>query len=131
MGSEVCHDAQPDTTRTVRLSWMVGCILSGIGYGALLVVGHACYVGLRRRSSPNEEYPRVKKVLIAYVVFTLILMTLTEVIEITLTVNSVLDDACFFQNLQPSDPYLGSFAIPVLLIDITTDGLFVRIRMAT
>lgn len=122
-----CFSPLQGTTRTVRLSWMVGCILSGIGYGALLVVGYACYVGLRRRSSQGEEYSRVKKVLIIYVVFMLLLMTVVEILEIMVTVNSVLDDVCFFQNLQPPNPYLRGFAVPTSLIHVTTDSLLVRV----
>jgi hypothetical protein len=131
MGSDYCFNPVPVTTRTVRQSWIVGCILSGVGYGALLVVGHACLVGLRQRNTQGERYPRVKKVLILYVVFTLILTTVTEIIEIAVTVNSALDDVCFFQSLQPPNPYLGRFPILIWLIDITTDSLFVRIRMTT
>jgi hypothetical protein len=129
MSSNHCHSSFPDTTRIVRLSWIVGCVLSSIGYGALVVLGHACYVGLRRRDAQNGRSLRVNRnrALIIYVVLALILGTVAEVVDITLTVNNALDDVCFFQNLQPPNPYLGLFDIIFLLINITTDGLLVSL----
>ncbi|KAF7761264.1 hypothetical protein Agabi119p4_10673 [Agaricus bisporus var. burnettii] len=127
MSAEYCSSALPNSTRLVRLSWIVGCLLSGIGYGALVVVGHACYVGLRQSDSQSGSHPRINnhKLLITYVVFTLVLATATEVAEIFVTLDGILDDVCFFQGLQPPNPYLGRFAITVWLTNITTDGLFV------
>ncbi|XP_006457023.1 hypothetical protein AGABI2DRAFT_122896 [Agaricus bisporus var. bisporus H97] len=127
MSAEYCVSTLPNTPRSVRLSWIVGCILSCIGYGALVVVGHACYVGLRRCDSQSGSHSRVynHKMLIIYVVFTLVLATATEVAEIFVTLDGILDDVCFFQGLQPPTPYLGLFAITVWLTNITTDGLFV------
>jgi hypothetical protein len=108
---------------------MVGCVLSSIGYGALLVVGHACFVGLRRRDSESGGHSRVNrnKVLIVYVLFTLILTTVAEIIDIVVTINSALDDVCFFKNLRPPNPLLGRFDIILLLINFTTDGLYVSL----
>ncbi|EKM74754.1 hypothetical protein AGABI1DRAFT_132873 [Agaricus bisporus var. burnettii JB137-S8] len=48
-----------------------------------------------------------------------------EVVDIIATLNGVLDDVCFFQNMLPRNPYVGPFTIPLWLINVTTDGLFV------
>jgi hypothetical protein len=129
MSSNHCHSPFPHTTCVVRLSWIVGRVLSSIGYGALVVLGHACYVGLRQRDSESGGYSRVNRNrgLIIYVVLTLILGTVAEIVDIKLTVNGALDDVCFFQNLQPPNPYLGPFGILLLLINVTTDGLLVSL----
>lgn len=129
MGQDDCLTSLPSTIHAIRLSWIVGCILSAIGYGALLVVGYACYLGLRRRDSQSGGHSRVNnnKALIVYVIFTLVLTTATEVVDIIATLNGVLDDVCFFQNMLPRNPYVGPFTIPLWLINVTTDGLFVRI----
>lgn len=122
MGTEHCQTALPDSTRAVRMSWLLGCILSSIGYGALLVLGQACFIGLRRR---ERGKPQVNRALIAYVLLTVTLGTVAEGVDIALTITAVLRDACFFENLQPPNPYIGRFAILFLLINLTTDGLLV------
>lgn len=101
---------------------MLGCILASIGYGALVVLGHSCYVTLRQRKRGSS---RVNKGLIAYVLFTIILGTVVEVVDIEVTIAGLLDDACFFNNLQPPDPYLGRFSVLFLLVNLTTDSLLV------
>lgn len=128
MSSDHCYSPQPDSTRMMRVCWMAGCALSAIAYGALVVVGHACCVGLRRRSPNPAGHSRIlnkNTMLIAYVAFTLLLTTVAEVIDIFVVINSVLDDACFFRNLRPPNPLLGRFDILLLLINLTTDGLYV------
>lgn len=48
---------------------------------------------------------------------TLTLGSIAEAIVIKVTVTSVLDDDCFFTNLQPPNPYLDLFAILLVLTD--------------
>lgn len=122
MGKESCQDVFPDTTRLVRVSWLVGCILSSIGYGALLVLGYACFVTLRQQKRGN---PRINKGLTAYVLLTVILVTVAEAIDIELTIAGVLDEACLFDDLRLPDPYIVRFALLFVLINLTTDGLLV------
>lgn len=123
METEHCQSTFPGSPRLVKMCWMLGCILSSVGYGALLVLGHACFAALRRRQRGN---PRVNKALTAYVLFTVILGTVAEAVDIEVTITGVLD-ACFSSDLQPPNPYASRFAILLLLINLTTDGLLVSI----
>ncbi|KAF9443775.1 hypothetical protein P691DRAFT_678842 [Macrolepiota fuliginosa MF-IS2] len=117
-----CSTTLPYTIRFIKTTWLVGCILSGVCYGILILLGYFCFIALRNRDDGNA---RVNKGLAAYILLTILVGTIAEVLDIMVTINGILDESCKSEYLQLWSPYIGRVDIVFLAINLITDGLLI------
>ncbi len=112
----------PETSKFAKTLWILGCALSSIVYGILLVLAHSCFTALRKRRHRN---PRINRCLIGCRLLVVMIGTAVEVIDIKQTLYGVLDDTCLGAYLHVSRPYAGPIDIVAFLMTLLTDGVLV------
>ncbi|KAJ3572975.1 hypothetical protein NP233_g2730 [Leucocoprinus birnbaumii] len=110
------------TVRFVKTCWLVGSILAGICYGFLVMLSYNCLTALRRRADRSSL---TRSRLSIYVLVTVLAASVSEAMDIKVTIDGVLDQTCQGDHVQPLNPYLGRVDIAFLIINLLTDGLLV------
>lgn len=122
-----CVATLPETGNFAKTLWILGCILSSIVYGILLVLAHSCFTALHKR---EHRKLHVKRGLTVYVLLVVVGGTAVELLNIKQTLYGVLDDTCIGAYSHVSHPYTGPGDIAAFLMTLLTDGVLVRIYIS-